>query len=84
MEAIDPLSVELACNDDGCVLIPDDGIAENDILVSDLKADGGIENVAIPNVNTAIPSLDNLDVGVVPQVNPTPTIKNVIPLNEPT
>lgn len=30
---IDPNSVELACDDDGCVLIPDDGIASNDIHV---------------------------------------------------
>jgi hypothetical protein len=26
-------AVELACNDEGCVLIQDDGIAENDVIV---------------------------------------------------
>lgn len=31
---IDPSKVELACNDDGCVLIPDDGNPENDIIMS--------------------------------------------------
>ena len=33
MKGIDVDKVELACNDDGCVLIPDDGIAENDVTV---------------------------------------------------
>ena len=31
MDAIDPTSVELACNNDGCALIPDDGNPHNDI-----------------------------------------------------
>ena len=77
MDAIDPLAVELACNDDGCVLIPDDDNPQNDIIVTNDKKDVGAQNVAIP-------SLDNLDVGHVPDVNPTPTIKNVIPLEKPT
>jgi len=77
MDAIDPLAVELACNDDGCVLIPDDANPENDIIVTNEKKDGGALNVAIP-------SLDNMDVGLVPNVNPTPTMNNVIPLEKPT
>ena len=31
MEDIDPERVELACNDDGCVLIPDDNNPYNDV-----------------------------------------------------
>jgi len=38
MYAIDPSKVELACNLDGCVLIPDDGIAENDVILEGMKA----------------------------------------------
>lgn len=34
MEHIDPDKVELACNMDGCALIPDDGDPTNDIIVS--------------------------------------------------
>ena len=34
LDQIDPSKVELACNDDGCVLIPDDGNPENDIIMS--------------------------------------------------
>lgn len=33
MEHIDPDKVELACNMDGCALIPDDGDPTNDIHV---------------------------------------------------
>ena len=77
MDAIDPFAVELACNDDGCVLIPDDDNPHNDIIVNNEKKDSGAKNVAIP-------SLDNMDVGLVPDVNPTPTMKNVIPLEKPT
>ena len=32
MSEINPNSVELACDDTGCVLIPDDGIASNDLI----------------------------------------------------
>ena len=31
MDAIDPEAVELACNTDGCALIPDDGNPDNDL-----------------------------------------------------
>ena len=33
MDAIDPDKVELACNEDGCVLIPDDSNPYNDLQV---------------------------------------------------
>ena len=33
LKAIDPNAVELACNDDGCALIKDDGNPDNDIIV---------------------------------------------------
>ena len=33
IDQIDPDAVELACNDDGCALIPDDGNPYNDIIV---------------------------------------------------
>ena len=33
MDKINSDAVELACNDDGCVLIQDDDIAENDVKV---------------------------------------------------
>ena len=32
MNKIDLNKVELACNDDGCVLIPDDGNPNNDVM----------------------------------------------------
>ena len=35
IDQIDPNAVELACNDDGCALIPDDGNPHNDIIVDD-------------------------------------------------
>ena len=38
MDAIDPTSVELACNNDGCALIPDDGNPANDITPEKAKA----------------------------------------------
>ena len=50
---------------------------ENDIIVTNEKKDGGAQNIAIP-------SLDNMDIGQVPNVNPTPTINNVIPQEKPT
>ena len=31
MDAIDPEAVELACNTDGCALVPDDGNPHNDL-----------------------------------------------------
>ena len=33
IDKINPDKVELACNDDGCALIPDDGNPYNDVLV---------------------------------------------------
>ena len=33
MDQVDLDAVELACNDDGCVLIPDDGNPHNDIIL---------------------------------------------------
>ena len=38
MEAIDPLSVELACNDRGCALIPEDGNPDNNITPEQAQA----------------------------------------------
>lgn len=32
MDSIDPDKVELACDDTGCVLIPDDGNPHNDLI----------------------------------------------------
>lgn len=33
VDAIDPATVELACNDHGCCLIPNDGNPHNDIIL---------------------------------------------------
>lgn len=38
MEAIDPVSVELACNEKGCALIPEDGNPHNDITAEQAQA----------------------------------------------
>ena len=38
MDHIDPDKVELACDDTGCALIPDDGNPYNDIIVNDSYA----------------------------------------------
>ena len=38
MEAIDPDAVELACNLEGCALVPDDGNPHNDITPEQAKA----------------------------------------------
>ena len=37
MDAIDPDAVELACNNEGCALIPDDGNPHNDITLDQAK-----------------------------------------------
>lgn len=39
MDSIDEDKVELACNDHGCALIPDDGNPHNDIRVDDIPVD---------------------------------------------
>mmetsp|Transcript_40322 Transcript_40322/g.52799 ORF Transcript_40322/g.52799 Transcript_40322/m.52799 type:complete len:144 (+) Transcript_40322:1058-1489(+) len=40
MDEIDPDAVELACDDDGCALIPDDGNPYNDIIVEGMDHHG--------------------------------------------
>ena len=39
MDSIDEEKVELACNDHGCALIPDDGNPTNDIHVDHIPID---------------------------------------------
>ena len=46
MDKIDKDKVELACDDSGCALIPDDGNSHNDILVN--KASGIGQEVQAP------------------------------------
>ncbi len=44
IDQIDPVTVELCCNDDGCCLIPNDGNPHNDIILQPYTAscaDGG-------------------------------------------
>ena len=55
---IDPSTVELACNDDGCALIPNDGNPHNDVIVQSQDAhyydhmNGGSINDGIVDSNT--------------------------------
>lgn len=54
MGDVDPDKVELACNDDGCALIPDDGNPHNDVMVVDrpvlqpLYTNQGVTNLSAP------------------------------------
>ena len=49
IDQIDPDAVELACNDEGCALIPDDGNPYNDIVLeSVIGGSGGYRQVGPP------------------------------------
>ena len=48
IDQIDPDAVELACNDEGCALIPDDGNPYNDIVLESLSGGSGSYRQAGP------------------------------------
>ena len=54
--AIDPSKVELACDENGCCLIPDDGNPENDIYVRDLVSLDVGHDTAQPLERAPMPS----------------------------